>query len=105
MPGLDVRQNIMSIFGEIPLSRVQKLILALVHFGLGAFLGLLPALIGFSCITIAPSANYWEIIGVLLLVFCLPPGVLFIILGLIGRGKIIFGVFRLLGRDVDTRFM
>ena len=95
----------MSILGETPLSRVHKLILALVHFGLGAFLGLIPALIGFSCITIAPSANYWEIIGVLLLVFCLPLGFLFAILGLIGRGKIIFGVFRLLGRHVDTRFI
>ena len=91
----------MSILGEIPLTKSHKVILALFHFCTGAFLGLFPALIGISLISIAPIASYWDIVGLILLIFCLPLGLLFVILGLIGRGKIILGVFRLLGRHVS----
>jgi hypothetical protein len=49
----------------------------------------------------APNANYWNIIGFILLICCLPPGLLFVILGLIGRGKMILGIFKLLGRHVS----
>jgi hypothetical protein len=88
--------------GEIPPSRNHKIILTLFHFGAGVFLGLFPALTGFCCITIAPGVNYWEIIGILLSIFCLPLGFLFVILGLIGRGRIILGIFRILGRHISS---
>lgn len=91
----------MSILGEIPLSKSHRVILSFFHFFTGAFLGLFPALIGVSLFSMAPNANYWNIIGFILLICCLPLGLLFAILGLIGRGKIILGLFRLLGRHVS----
>jgi hypothetical protein len=68
---------------------------------LGAFIGLFPSILVFSAITIVPGSNYLGIISVLLLIFCVPPGLIFMTLGLIGREKIIGGIFRLLGRHVD----
>jgi hypothetical protein len=95
----------MSILGDIPLSKGQKAFLLLCHFLMGAFFGLFPAILVFSGITIAPGTNYLGMISTLLLIFCAPSGLIFMILGLVGRGRIIAGICRLLGRHVDPNSM
>lgn len=73
----------------------------LCHFACGTFLGLFPAMLVFSAIMFAPSAAYWDAIVLLLLIFCLPTGLLFVGLGAMGQGKIIAGLFRWFGRRID----
>lgn len=89
----------MPLFEDEKLSKSRRMVLSLCHFFLGAFLGLVPALIVFSITTMMnPDPDVVKIVGLLLLIFCLPPGLLFVILGFFGNGKIIIGIFRLLGR-------
>jgi hypothetical protein len=91
----------MSILGDIPQSRTQRVFQSLGHFVLGAFFGLFPSLLVFAAVSMAPDANGMDVICVLLLIFCIPPGLVFMILGLMGRGKLIAGMLRWLGRRVD----
>jgi len=95
----------MSILGEIPKSSSQRVIHAICHFILGALLGLFPTVLVVSTITFAPNANHIGIVGGILLIFCIPSGLIFMLLGLMGRGNIIAGIFKLLGRRVDPNSM
>ena len=91
----------MSILGDIPQTKGQKAVRLLCHFALGAFFGLFPALLVVSAATMDPGKNDSGIVGIVFLIFCVPPGLIFVALGLVGRGQIIPGLFRLLGRHVD----
>jgi hypothetical protein len=93
-----------SILGDSE-SLTKRLIRSLCHFILGASFGLFFAVIVISSITIAPHANHLKIVSTLLLIFCTPPGLLFVALGLFGNGKLINGLFRVLGRHVDPGSM
>lgn len=93
----------MSIFGEIPQTRCQKVIRSLCYFVLGACLGLFPAILALSAIILESGAHYFRIIGILLVIFCVPPGLIFMIFGILKRGEIISGIFKVLGRHVKSR--
>jgi hypothetical protein len=71
------------------------------HFFLGVLIGLFPAVCVLSAITLAPGADVSMIVSMVVLAVCVPCGILFGILGLIGRGRLVYGFLRLLGRDVD----
>jgi len=93
-----------SILGDSG-SPMKKIIRSVCHFILGASFGLFFAILVFSSITIAPQANHLKILSTLLLIFCVPPGLLFLVLGLLGNGQLINGLLRVLGRHIDPSSM
>jgi hypothetical protein len=94
----------MPLFSESPYRKRDRLLAAVIHFISGAFLGLFPALVAFCCVTFNENIHVLKVTGILLLIFCLAPGLLFVLLGLIGRGKVIYGIYRLLGHKVHTTY-
>jgi hypothetical protein len=85
----------MSLLGEPPENRFGKVLRYVGYFLFGAFLGLVPAV--WLVAATGSSRIAWRIPVFIVL----GSGVLFCLLGILTRGRLLSGLFRLFGKNID----
>ncbi|HUB68341.1 MAG TPA: hypothetical protein VL981_12725 [Candidatus Methylacidiphilales bacterium] len=66
------------------------------HFLIGVLFGALPAVAAFGVATMSDSVDLWKAAGWSFLFCCLPVGVICWLLGLWERGRLLYGILKVL---------
>ncbi len=85
----------MSFFGEPPENRFGRVLRYVCYFLFGVFLGLIPAV--WLVAATGSSRIAWRIPVLIVL----GSGALFCLLGILTRGRLLSGLLRLFGKDID----
>jgi hypothetical protein len=67
------------------------------HFLAGVIFGATPAVFAFGIASMASSVDLWKAAGWAFLIFCLPCGVIFWLIGLWERGRAFYWILKVLG--------
>jgi hypothetical protein len=80
----------------------RRLVRWFIHFVLGVMVGSLPAVLVFAAVSISPTANLLRAAVLVFVGICVPFGLLFWLIGLVDRGRVLYRLLSVLGMQFDA---